>query len=113
MRASLLFLLAGLLEIGGGYLVWSWLRRGFHVGLGVAGFVLLALYGVVPVFQASENPFGRVYAAYGAVFIVLSLLWGWGVDRHRPDVRDWLGAVLCLVGAFVMMWPRAAAAPAP
>jgi small multidrug resistance family-3 protein len=109
MRASLLFFLAGLLEIGGGYLVWLWLRRGFHAGFGVVGFLALALYGVVPVFQPSENPFGRVYAAYGAVFIVLSLFWGWGVDRRRPDLRDCIGALLCLAGAAVMMWPRTAA----
>lgn len=113
MRAGVLFLLAGLLEIGGGYLVWLWLRRGFHFGLGVAGFVALALYGVVPVFQASEHPFGRVYAAYGAVFIFLSMLWGWGIDRQRPDLRDCLGAALCLAGVAVMMWPRAALAPVP
>jgi small multidrug resistance family-3 protein len=107
MRASALFLLAGLLEIGGGYLVWIWMRRGFHVAIGVAGFVALALYGVVPVLQAKENPFGRIYAAYGAVFIVLSLVWGWVVDQRRPDLRDVLGAAICLVGAVVIMVPRA------
>jgi small multidrug resistance family-3 protein len=106
MRSALLFLLAGLLEIGGGYLVWLWLRQQRHVALGVAGFVALALYGIVPVLQERTNPFGRVYAAYGAVFIVLSVFWGWGIDRHRPDVRDAIGAAICVAGAVVMMWPR-------
>jgi small multidrug resistance family-3 protein len=106
MRAIPLFLLSGLLEIGGGYLVWLWLRRDSSVGLGVLGFVALALYGLVPVLQSVEHPFGRVYAAYGGAFIVLSLLWGWGVDGRAPDTRDWLGALLCLGGAAVMMWPR-------
>jgi small multidrug resistance family-3 protein len=100
--------LAGILEIGGGYLVWLWLRRGSHAGIGILGFVALALYGLVPVLQAGDNPFGRLYAVYGGVFIVLSLLWGWSVDRHRPDLRDCLGALLCLAGAAVMMWPRTA-----
>ena len=109
VRTSLLFLLAAVLEIGGGYLVWLLLRRGFHTGVGLLGFVALALYGLVPVLQTGDNPFGRLYAVYGGVFIVLSLLWGWGVDRHRPDLRDWLGAILCLAGAAVMMWPRSAA----
>lgn len=109
MRASVLFVLAGLLEIGGGYLVWSWLRRGQSIGLGIAGFVALALYGVVPVLQAKENPFGRVYAAYGAVFVVMSVLWGWGIDHREPDVRDWVGAGICLAGVAVMMWPRVVA----
>ena len=107
MRAALLFLLAGLLEIGGGYLVWLWLRERRPLYLGLAGFLALGLYGVVPVLQARENTFGRVYAAYGAVFIVLSVLWGWWIDNHRPDARDWIGAVICIAGAVVMLWPRA------
>jgi len=106
MRAATLFVLAALLEIGGGYLVWLWVRRGMHVGLGLAGFVALALYGLVPVLQAEEHPFGRVYAAYGAVFIALSVLWGWLVDDRRPDLRDAIGAAICVAGAAVMMWPR-------
>jgi small multidrug resistance family-3 protein len=108
MRAASLFFLAGLLEIGGGYLVWQWLREHRSPGLGVAGFVALALYGVVPVLQAPESPFGRVYAAYGAAFIVLSVVWGALVDRQRPDARDCIGAAVCVAGALVMMWPRSA-----
>ncbi|HZS37174.1 MAG TPA: YnfA family protein [Polyangia bacterium] len=107
MRATLLFLAAALLEIGGGYLVWMWLRQGRSLLLGVAGFVALALYGVVPVLQSREHSFGRVYAAYGAVFIAGAALWGWGIDQRRPDLRDWIGIVVCIAGAAVMMWPRA------
>jgi small multidrug resistance family-3 protein len=106
MRASSLFLLAGLLEIGGGYLVWLWLRQHRHPALGAVGFVALALYGVVPVMQERLQPFGRVYAAYGAVFIVLSMLWGFAIDGHRPDARDTIGAAICLAGAILIMWPR-------
>ena len=106
MRALLLFVFAALLEIGGGYLVWIWLRSNRSAWLGVAGFAALALYGVVPVFQDGVLPFGRVYAAYGAVFIVLSLLWGWQIDQQRPDARDVIGALICVAGALVMMWPR-------
>jgi len=51
--------------------------------------------------------FGRVYAAYGGVFIVLSLLWGWGIDRKTPDLYDGIGAAICLVGISVILWsPR-------
>ena len=107
MRSALLFLVAGLLEIGGGYLVWLWLRQDRHTAFGAAGFLALALYGVVPVLQDRNHPFGRVYAVYGAVFIVLSLLWGAAVDRHRPDARDCIGAAICVIGAIIMMWPRA------
>lgn len=106
MKSLALFLLAGLLEVGGGYLVWLWLREHRVIWIGGLGFVFLALYGVVPVFQPVAHPFGRVYAAYGAVFIILSVFWGWFIDRQLPDVRDWLGMAICIVGALVMMWPR-------
>ncbi len=106
MRAIGLFLAAGLLEIGGGYLVWLWLREHRAAIVGMAGLVLLALYGFVPVLQSREHPFGRLYAAYGAVFIAISALWGWTIDGRRPDARDWIGISVCLVGAAIMMWPR-------
>lgn len=106
MRALSLFVLAALFEIGGGYLVWIWLRNHRSLWLGLAGFAALAIYGVVPVFQSDVYPFGRIYAAYGAVFIVLSLLWGWQIDQQRPDSRDMIGAMICVAGAVVMMWPR-------
>lgn len=106
-RSIALFALAGLMEIGGGYLVWLWLREGRAVVLGVLGGLLLLLYGVVPTLQPTH--FGRVYAAYGGVFVVLSLLWGWWVDGHRPDVPEVVGGTLCLVGvAVIMYWPRGA-----
>ena len=107
VRSIALFILAGLMEIGGGYLVWLWLREGRAVALGVLGGLLLFLYGVVPTLQLAH--FGRVYAAYGGVFVVLSVLWGWWIDGHRPDVPEVVGSVLCLVGvAVIMYWPRGA-----
>jgi small multidrug resistance family-3 protein len=106
MRAGLLFLLAGLLELGGCYLVWHWLHHQKSIVFGILGFIVLSLYGVDQSFQSRENSFGRIYAAYGAVFIVLSLFWGWTFERQRPDLRDWIGAAICLTGAFIIMWPR-------
>ncbi|HEX3031343.1 MAG TPA: YnfA family protein [Bacillota bacterium] len=101
-----LFILAGLAEIGGGYLVWLWLREARPVWFGVLGGLVLILYGIIPTFQKFPS-FGRVYAAYGGVFIVLALLWGWGVDRKTPDLYDWIGAVICMVGVGVILWgPR-------
>ncbi len=102
-----LFLLAGLCEIGGGYLVWQWLREGRSVWLGLIGGGVLVLYGIIPTLQPTGFAFGRVYAAYGGVFIVLSLLWGWQVDRKTPDTFDLIGGLICLVGvAVIMYWPR-------
>ena len=106
LRSIALFLTAGLLEIGGGYLVWLWLRLNRPAWVGVAGFIALAAYGIVPVFQAKDHHFGRIYAAYGAVFIIMAMLWGWLVDHERVDARDVAGALTCIAGAVVLMWPR-------
>jgi small multidrug resistance family-3 protein len=63
-------------------------------------------YGVIPTFQSAH--FGRVYAAYGGMFIVLSLLWGWSFDGTRPDRFDAIGAIIYLAGMTVIMYaPRA------
>ncbi len=105
LRSLALFVLAGLCEIGGGYLVWRWWRDGAPAALGVLGAVILVLYGFVPTYQPAQ--FGRVYAAYGGVFVVLAMLWGWGVDRIAPDRFDVIGGALCLAGvAVIMYWPR-------
>jgi small multidrug resistance family-3 protein len=100
-----LFVLAGLCEVGGGYLVWNWWRNGASWLLGLAGALVLVLYGIVPTYQATH--FGRVYAAYGGVFVVLSLAWGWAVDGIRPDRFDVAGGMICLAGVAVIMYsPR-------
>lgn len=100
-----LFVLAGLCEIGGGYLVWLWLREGKPIGYAILGAVILIIYGIIPTFQLAH--FGRVYAAYGGMFIVLSLLWGWAMDGTRPDRFDAIGAIICFAGmAVIMYWPR-------
>lgn len=91
-KSIFLFIAAGICEIGGGYLVWLWLRnnKGFLLGI-IGGFVLF-FYGVVPTFQPAH--FGRVYAAYGGVFVVLSILWGWWIDKHAPDIFDLIGGLM-------------------
>jgi small multidrug resistance family-3 protein len=100
-----LFLLAGLFEITGGWLVWQWLREAKPWLWGLLGGLILVLYGIIPTFQPAH--FGRVYAAYGGCFIVLSLLWGWLVDGNKPDSFDLLGGAVSLVGvAIIMYWPR-------
>ena len=106
LRALGLFGLAGLAEIGGGWLVWQWLREDRPWPFGLTGALVLVAYGVIPTLQANPN-FGRVYAAYGGVFVVLSLAWGRLVDRFEVDGWELLGALICLVGVFVIFFgPR-------
>lgn len=105
LHSLALFVVAGFCEIGGGYLVWQWWRNGASWLVGLVGAALLVGYGFVPTYQPGH--FGRVYAAYGGVFVVLSVLWGWAIDRIAPDRFDLLGGALCLAGvAVIMYWPR-------
>lgn len=105
IQTIVLYLLAGLAEIGGGWLVWQWLREGRPLLWGALGGVVLMLYGVIPTLQI-EPAFGRVYAAYGGIFIVLSLLWGRTVDGWQPDRYDLLGGAIALVGVATIIWGR-------
>jgi small multidrug resistance family-3 protein len=105
LKSVAYFVAAGLCEIGGGYLVWLWLRESRSSWYGMAGAVALVLYGVIPTLQPAN--FGRVYAAYGGVFIVLSILWGWRIDKITPDRFDVIGGVVALAGVLIIMyWPR-------
>lgn len=112
IRSLILFVVAGVCEIGGGWLIWKWLRDDRPKWWGLLGGIVLILYGIIPTLQTAH--FGRVYAAYGGFFIVLSLLWGWSFDGNRPDSADVAGAAIALVGVCLMMyWPRGAVIDSP
>ena len=105
LSSLLLFVIAGLLEIGGGYLVWLWLRNDFSWTLGALGGFVLFLYGIVPTFQKTN--FHRVYAAYGGVFIVMSVFWGWLIDGIMPDNYDVIGTIVAVIGILIIFYyPR-------
>ena len=100
-----IFFFAALLEIGGGYLIWKWLKN--HQGkiIGVVGGLILFSYGIVMTLQP-EN-FGKVYAAYGGVFIVMSVFWGWLIDGIHPDQYDIIGTTIAVIGILIIFYyPR-------
>src|SRR5450432_1868716 len=105
VKSVLYFILAGFCEIGGGYLIWLWLREGKSILLAGIGAAVLVLYGVIPTLQPAN--FGRVYAAYGGVFIALAILWGWQIDKTAPDRFDLIGGCVALAGVAIIMYaPR-------
>jgi small multidrug resistance family-3 protein len=70
----------------------------------MAGGMLLLLYAIHPTLQPAD--FGRVYAAYGGVFIILSILFGWKIDKLAADRFDIIGGLISLVGvSIIMYWP--------
>jgi len=105
LMTAFLFFLAGLFEIGGAYLIWLWLREDLIWTLGILGGFILFSYGIVQTFQPAY--FHRTYAAYGGVFIVMAMLWGWIFDGIAPDIFDIIGGLVALFGAGVIFyWPR-------
>jgi len=99
------FFLAGLFEIGGGYLVWLWLRESYSWIIGAVGGFALFFYGIIHTFQPSH--FHRIYATYGGFFIAMALLWGWLIDGIRPDQFDIIGMLVGLIGVgIIFYWPR-------
>jgi len=100
-----IFFFAALLEIGGGYLIWRWLKN--HQGkiIGIIGGLILFSYAIVMTLQP-EN-FGKVYATYGGIFVVSSLLWGYWIDKKKPDRFEIFGSVVVLIGISIMFYfPR-------
>lgn len=105
LKSISIFILAGFCEIGGGYLVWLWLKEGKPIWFGLLGGLILALYGVVATLQTSN--FARVYATYGGFFIVMSLLWAYKFDHYSPDIYDIIGAFIAMLGVAILYYtPR-------
>ena len=100
-----LFFVAALAEIGGGYLVWKWLRERKGIVFGVFGGIVLFLYGIIPTLQPSN--FGRVYAPYGGIFIMSAVIWGLFIDKKKPDRFEVIGSLIAITGAIIIFYsPR-------
>jgi small multidrug resistance family-3 protein len=99
------FFLAGLCEIGGGYLVWLWLRESYGWIFGVLGGFVLFCYGVIPTFQNAH--FHRTYAAYGGIFIIMAIFWGYFFEGVVPDIYDIIGTIIAIIGVIIIFYyPR-------
>ena len=100
-----LFLATALAEILGCYLPWLWLRQGRSAWLLLPAAASLALFAWLLTLHPAAS--GRVYAAYGGVYVCMALLWLWLVDSVKPTRWDLLGGGLCLLGMAVIMFaPR-------
>ncbi len=105
MKTLLLFVVTALAEIVGCYLPYLWLRQHASIWLLLPAAGSLALFAWLLSLHPEAS--GRVYAAYGGVYIAVALLWLWRVDGIVPTRWDLLGASLCLLGMGVIMFgPR-------
>ncbi len=100
-----LFIVTALAEITGCYLPYLWLKEGRSAWLLIPAATSLAAFAWL--LTLHPHAAGRVYAAYGGVYISVALMWLWAVDSVRPTITDWIGVGVCLVGmAIIMFGPR-------
>lgn len=102
-----LYLVTALAEIVGCYLPYLWLREGKTIWLLVPAALSLAAFAWL--LSLHPTAAGRVYAAYGGVYVCMAIIWLWAVDGVRPTVWDLVGSAVALLGmAIIMFAPRSA-----
>jgi len=104
LKTFILFVFTAVAEIVGCYLPYLWLKEGRSVWLLIPAAFSLATFAWLLTLHPQAA--GRVYAAYGGVYISVALVWLWAVDSVRPTVTDWIGVGVCLVGMAIIMLGR-------
>ncbi len=105
LKTLALFLLTAIAEIVGCYFPYLWLKEGKSIWLLLPAAFSLAIFAWL--LSLHPTAAGRVYAAYGGVYIFVAILWLWGIDGIRPTVWDVLGSCVALTGmAIIMFGPR-------
>lgn len=104
-KTLLLFALTAVAEIVGCYLPYLWLKEGKSAWLLVPAAVSLAVFAWLLTLHPTAA--GRIYAAYGGVYIGVAIFWLWLVEGIRPSVWDLSGAAIAMLGmAMIMFAPR-------
>jgi small multidrug resistance family-3 protein len=105
MKTFCLYVATAIAEIIGCYLPYLWLKEGKSAALLIPAAVSLAIFAWLLTLHPSAA--GRVYAAYGGVYISVALIWLWLVEGIRPTGWDWSGVAFSLVGmAIIAFQPR-------
>ena len=97
-----LFFATALAEVVGCYLPYLWLKQGKTAWLLLPAAASLALFAWLLTLHPTAA--GRVYAAYGGVYICVAILWLWGVDKVQPTATDWIGVAVGIAGMSIIMF---------
>lgn len=101
-----LYALAALAEIAGCFAVWAVVKAGRSAWWLLPGIACLITFAWL--LTRIDTPYaGRAFAAYGGVYIAASLGWMWAVEGAAPDRYDLAGMIVCLLGAAIILAPRA------
>ena len=102
VRVFGLFVLTAVAEILGCYLPYLWLRKGGSIWLLVPAALSLALFSWLLTLHPASA--GRVYAAYGGVYVAVALIWLWRIDRVPVTLWDIVGAAVAITGMAIIVW---------
>jgi small multidrug resistance family-3 protein len=102
VRVFGLFVLTAVAEILGCYLPYLWLRKGGSIWLLVPAALSLVLFSWLLTLHPAAA--GRVYAAYGGVYVAVALIWLWRVDRVPLTLWDIVGAAVAITGMAIIVW---------
>lgn len=106
MKTFVLFGFTALAEIAGCYAIYAVLRLGWRPAWIVAALASLLIFAWLLTLHPTGGA-GRIYAAYGGVYIAASLLWLWAIEKITPDRWDLMGALFCLTGTgIIILVPR-------
>ncbi|MDO7596570.1 MAG: YnfA family protein [Pseudomonadota bacterium] len=97
-----LFTITAVAEIIGCYLPYLWLKQGQSIWLLIPAAISLGAFAWLLTLHPQAA--GRVYAAYGGVYVSVALLWLWAVESIRPTVTDWVGVGIILIGMTIIMF---------
>ena len=97
-----LFVVTAIAEMIGCYLPYLWLKQGRSAWLLVPAALALAAFAWL--LTLHPHAAGRVYAAYGGVYIGVALAWLWVVESVRPSLTDWIGVSVSLLGMLIIMF---------
>lgn len=97
-----LFVVTALAEIIGCYFPYLWLKKSGSAWLLIPAAMSPAIF--VWLLSLHPTASGRVYAAYGGVYVATALLWLWKVDRVPLAATDILGAAVSLGGMAIIVW---------
>lgn len=106
LKTTLLFFATAIAEIVGCFLPYLWLRKNGPVWLLVPAAASLALFVWLLTLHPAAS--GRVYAAYGGVYVATALVWLRFVDGIKLSALDWTGAAVALCGMAIIVsgWTR-------
>jgi len=102
IKAIALFIITAIMEIVGCYLPYLWLKQDKSPWLLLPAALALSVF--VWLLTLHPTAAGRIYAAYGGVYIGVAILWLWVVDGIRPTAWDIVGCVVTLIGASIIIF---------